>query len=115
MSRLTLMVGLALIGCGDGEPQDSGKNDACSQHAVAVTWEGGGEAFFRTRCCSCHSSTAPYRYGAPEYLNYDTFEGVQEAVHAIQQAALWDQVMPPGLPLSAEEQELLESFLDCGL
>ena len=116
--RLGLALAASLsLGCGaqEKDTSDSGSAEASCGHEIKVTWETGGQALFRGRCCSCHSSTATERFGAPEYLNYDTYEGVQEAAHAIRQAALWDQVMPPGYPLSEEEQETLESFLDCGL
>lgn len=93
---------------GDAEAADCG-------HEAAITWSGGGEGFFATNCWSCHSSTTQNRYGAPEYLNYDTYEGVKEAATNIRQAALWDQVMPPGYPLDEANRETLESFLDCGL
>lgn len=84
-------------------------------HEVLITWETGGEALFLSYCRSCHSSAASDRHGAPEYLNYDTLESVRAAEHNIRQAALWDQVMPPGYPLSDEDRETLASFLDCGL
>jgi uncharacterized membrane protein len=114
--RPSLALAAALsLSCGPPEQSPEDSAEASCGHDIKVTWETGGQALFRGRCCSCHSSTATERYGAPEYLNYDTYEGVQEAAHAIRQAALWDQVMPPGYPLSDEDQEVLESFLDCGL
>ena len=103
------------LACSPDEARPLNSGEGSCGHEVKVTWETGGQALFRSRCCSCHSSTTAERYGAPEYLNYDSYEGVEEAAHAIRQAALWDQVMPPGYPLSEEEQEVLESFLDCGL
>lgn len=109
---MTPLLALLLAGCTD--PSDTADTAACD-HDVVVTWETGGEAFFLTWCRSCHSETAADRHGAPEYLNYDTLEGVRAAEHNIRQAALWDEVMPPGYPLAAEERETLGSFLDCGL
>lgn len=108
---LLLLVGLG-AGCagGGGDSADTG----CA-HEHVITWENGGESFFRSYCVSCHSSEAPDRHGAPEYLNYDTLDGVREARRNIRQAALWDQVMPPGYPLDEEQREILASFLDCGL
>ena len=117
---------LSLLACGDpgqvGDPgPDTATGDTAAEgtedctHEVIYTWESGIDGLFRGRCTSCHSSTTADRWGAPEYLNYDTLEGVIEAQHAIRQAALCDQVMPPGYPLVAEEQEMLSSFLDCGI
>lgn len=103
---------LLLLACAD--PGDSADTATCA-HEVPITWETGGEAFFLSWCRSCHSESASDRHGAPEYLNYDTLESVRAAEHNIRQAALWDEVMPPGYPLAAEERETLASFLDCGL
>lgn len=107
------MIALLLLACA-GEPAETGDGDACAEHEVEITWESGGEALFRSYCVSCHSSETADRHGAPEYLNYDTLDGVREARHAIREAALWDQVMPPGYPLDEEQRAILASFLDCG-
>lgn len=107
------MILLLLLACDPGEGR--GPDTADCGHTYVVTWESGGESLFRSYCVSCHSSSAVDRHGAPEYLNYDTLEGVSEARHAIREAALWDQVMPPGYPLEEEQREVLASFLDCGL
>lgn len=107
------MIALLLLACGAGA--SDGPDTADCAHDYVVTWESGGESLFRSYCVSCHASSAVDRHGAPEYLNYDTLEGVREASHAIREAALWDQVMPPGYPLEEEQREVLASFLDCGL
>ena len=109
----------SLTGCTDpktshNDSSDSNDTSGCD-HSFVVTWENGGEGFFRSNCTSCHSSTSADRHNAPDYLNYDTLEDVREAEHAIRQAALWDEVMPPGLPLEDDDRAILESFLDCGL
>lgn len=112
MRRLSLV--LALAGCAEGD-DSAADTAACAAHDAHVTWESGGESFFLTWCRSCHSESAEDRHGAPEYLNYDTLDGVRGAAHNIRQAALWDQVMPPSYPLDDEQREILWSFLDCGL
>lgn len=104
---------LALSACASSP--DTAADTAPCPHERVVTWAEGGEAFFLSYCRSCHSETASDRHGAPEYLNYDTLESVRAAAHNIRQAALWDQVMPPGYPLGEAERETLASFLDCGL
>ncbi len=119
MTRLlALASALTLLpACKEEDPVDSGliAEDAACEHEVLVTWEHGGKSFFLSHCTSCHSTTSPNRWGAPEYLNYDTLDGVVEAQHNIRQAALWDEVMPPGYPLEDDEREVLASLLDCGL
>lgn len=104
---------LALAACGPGA--DSGETAEGCAHENVVTWDNGGEDLFLTWCRSCHSETTGDRHGAPEYLNYDTLDEVRAAQHNIRQAALWDQVMPPGYPLGEEDWETMASFLDCGL
>ena len=104
---------LLLVAC--ASPTDTGADTAACGHEVPITWENGGEALFLSYCRSCHSEGTSDRHGAPDYLNYDTLEGVRAAARNIRQAALWDQVMPPGYPLSDEDSETLASFLDCGL
>ncbi len=111
-----MIAALVLLACA-GELSgyaDTADTAGCVNGPI-VTWESGGESFFRSYCVSCHSSQAIDRHGAPEYLNYDTLDGVREARHSIREAALWDQVMPPGYPLEEEQRAILSSFLHCGL
>lgn len=87
---------------------DSGST-ACS----GPTWTDFGDGFFRTWCASCHSSTTPDRNGAPEGLDYETYEQVVAGAEAIRDAVLVRHSMPLGGGVYPDDLEELEAFLDC--
>ncbi|MCP4806074.1 MAG: hypothetical protein GY913_06600 [Proteobacteria bacterium] len=77
------------------------------------TWAGFGEGFFTTWCQSCHSATTPYRAGAPDALDYDTYEQVVNGAASIRDAVLTRGSMPLGGGVYPYDLEQLEAFLDC--
>ena len=106
------MLWVLLIGCHQPVtfvPDGPDSTAACD----GPTWEGFGEGFFRTWCRSCHSATTPDRRGAPEALDYDTYEQVVAGAETIRDAVLVRGSMPLGGGVHADDLDQLEAFLDC--
>ena len=101
---------LLLLACTGGD--DTG--DVCAS-AEPVTWNNWGDGFNTTWCQPCHSVSSPDRYGAPENVNFDTFEDVVTWQSAIRNTVLDAGTMPVGGGLTDEDRALLEDFLACGL
>jgi uncharacterized membrane protein len=98
-----------LLACA-GPSDDSGTSCAGGTH---VTWNNWGDGFFTTYCRSCHSATAPDRNGAPESVNFDTFDEVQTQAIAIESDVLTTGTMPIGGGVTDEDKALLADFLAC--
>jgi uncharacterized membrane protein len=101
---------LLLLACATGAA-DSG--DTCAGRRD-VTWNSWAHGFFFTWCQPCHSATSPDRYGAPEGLDFDTYEQVIALTGSVRQTVLDEGTMPLGGGLTDEDRALLEDFLDCG-
>jgi len=95
-------------------PADDTADDPCAGQAE-VTWSGWAQGFFRGYCTSCHSRTAPDRWGAPEGIDFDTESDVVSRSAQIRSAVLERESMPVGGGVIADDLELLELYLDCGL
>jgi uncharacterized membrane protein len=87
----------------------SATDSACDSYP---TWENWGEGFFLTWCSSCHSQTAPERYGAPESVTFDTTEDIIEWKSRIEYRVIQEQTMPIGGGISQDELQTLQIFLD---
>ncbi len=92
-------------------------DDTGTDICAIATWEVAAEPTLRTWCTPCHSSTleGAARSGAPEGMDFDTWETTAPLVAAIQAVAVPDNAtMPPeGIP-SAEERAWLGHWIDCG-
>ena len=99
---------------GDTAGEDSGLGDCDQDPLYEVTWDNWGDSFFQTWCQACHSATAPERYGAPEGLDFDTLEQVQDNAALVRWSVLDADRMPLGGGLFDDEAYLLDLFL-CGL
>lgn len=104
------------LGCGEAEDSSViAADEACGESLGYVpTWSGWGEGFFTTWCQSCHASSSPNRYGAPESVTFDTIEEVTAQRSAIERSVLTQQTMPPAGGLTDSQQLTLEAFL-CSL
>ena len=141
-SRVILMavLSLQLAACSWGfeSEGDAGSDDG----SVAVDSDGGGgpdqpdadlticdtselsygnfaQGFMDSYCLGCHSNTLNpgQRRGAPDSVNFDTFELVQQQADRIRVRAGSNQDMPPqsGAQPSNEERDSITEWIDCGL
>lgn len=90
---------------------DSG--DSACQTRSAYQWEYFGEPFFMTYCLSCHSVASPERFGAPEGINFDSYDDVAAQSALIRDSVLIRQSMPKGGGVSEDDRMALKIFLDC--
>ena len=81
----------------------------------APTWDTWGDAFFAQWCDSCHASTSPNRYGAPEGVAFDSQEEALAWADRIEARVLVEATMPPGGGLTDEELDLLAAWLQCSV
>ncbi len=95
--------------------QDSGVSDTAEDCDLPVgfDWSSWGRPFFRTWCSGCHGADAPERYGAPDWLVFDTEAQVYNHRALIRSSVLERQSMPLGGGLPEQEAESLDLFLRC--
>ncbi len=68
-----LAIALLLAACGSPSGATCPPNSDLSYSGGSAGTDGDfGEEFFSAYCTSCHSATAPNRYGAPTDQNFDT-------------------------------------------
>ena len=94
------------------QPNIADSGISCQQR-TALQWEYFGEPFFTTYCRSCHSSQAPNRFGAPETINFDSFDAIVEQSKVIRDSVINRQSMPKGGGLPQSELDALDAFLNC--
>ena len=94
---------------------DSGLSDTGEDCDVPMgfDWSTWGQPFFRTWCSGCHGADAPERYGAPDWLVFDTEAQVYNHRSLIRSSVLERQSMPLGGGLPEQESESLDLFLRC--
>lgn len=88
--------------------------EACSD---VPSWDGFAQPFLTTWCTPCHSSalTEDDRLGAPEGMNFDTWEGAQAWSTLILSATTGEEArMPPAGGPTEEELDLLTAWVTCG-
>ena len=95
------MIFFLLLGCLGPECND------------APTYNDWMEGFLRSKCQSCHSSEALYRYNAPENIHFDSYREAVDQLEIIRSSVLERESMPPGGGLSEEDKSLLAQWLDC--
>jgi hypothetical protein len=78
-----------------------------------LTWETWGDPFFTTWCNSCHASSTPNRFGAPEETTFDSIDEVADWNARIRVRVLDAGNMPLGGGLSDAEESDLDAFLLC--
>lgn len=86
---------------------------ACAD-APVLGWNDVGQPLLLEYCSTCHTETAPERYGAPEGVNFDTYDQVVALRGAMLAVLTADPPeMPPLLSVPDADQELLISWLEC--
>jgi hypothetical protein len=99
---------LSMLACGpEADTDDCTESDP--------TWNDWGAGFFASYCRPCHSESTPDRYGAPEGLDFDTWDQVRAAQAQIRGAVLDRETMPVGGGVPDIEKDRLDRFLSCGL
>lgn len=94
-----------------GEGTDSA--GACAD-APVLGWEDVGHPLLLEYCATCHSETATERFGAPDGLNFDSYDQVVALRGAMLAVLTADPPeMPPLLSVPEQDQELLISWLTC--
>lgn len=108
---LLLVAAPNLISCDDVL---YGTSDAACRD-VDLTWENFGRSFMRKNCTGCHSSKhhGDDRVGAPEGVDFDTYDGVLNDVEGIELRSILSSTMPPATELSALERANLDEWLRC--
>ena len=102
---------LLLFGC----IQESDTGEFSCFRAPEVTYHNFGDAFLRHNCQGCHASTAEDRYGAPEFVNFDSVEQAWNWRDRILATTIGDYTsMPPAGTVTADEQVMLYWWLECG-
>lgn len=92
----------------------SGCGSVDCEEAPVVTWNNFGQAFVTEHCQTCHASSAPDRYDAPEGVTFDSVEDLQAVADAVLARATGPEAdMPPLGGPSEEERYLLETWLVC--
>lgn len=88
----------------DDDPCDDPGSWARTGHPFALTW-----------CTGCHASTlsGDARFGAPEYVDFDTQAGMVNWGDAVLEQ-VESGAMPPGGGPTAAEVERLRTWLTCG-
>lgn len=109
-------------GGGDDDAGDApGEPDAdlsvCD--STELTYASFAQGFMDTYCLGCHSNTLnpAQRRGAPEAVNFDSYELVLEQASRIRFRAGENQDMPPNSVAQPdnEERESMIEWIDCGL
>ena len=104
-----------------GEPDPGGQPETppievCPEDSV-VTWESFAESFITTRCLACHTEnhSGTDRQGAPEGIDFDSYEAV--VAHASRVAAVAtgsSPTMPPADGVEEADRARLAEWLACG-
>jgi len=124
----SVALGLALSACGgdDGSgPPPPAPTATATDTATPwqtdgceLSWEHDVEGFFANWCAPCHSAAVPegWRQGAPVGLDLDTLDSVRAWASGVQSSALSDDpTMPPAGGPSADELDLVERWMACGM
>ena len=112
MRSARIEIVLLLAGCA-GSSGDSG---AESQDCSLYGYELAAEPVLTTWCTPCHSSAmdADSRQGAPEDVNFDSYEGASAHADAIVQWAVEAREMPPAGEVPEGELDQLGAWVACG-
>jgi hypothetical protein len=102
-----------------GEPGDGGADDPLAEDCAGwadynVTWSNWAQGFFTTWCQPCHSEQTPERNGAPEGVNFDTYDQVAAQRELIWWSVMEEQRMPTGGGMTDDEYAFMAAFL-CGI
>lgn len=117
---MTLLLLLACTGAGDSAA--AGDDTGLCADPPLVTYETFGAGFLTENCQTCHASTSPNRYGAPDTVVFDTVDDawaqadriLARAVTAVDDDDDATDPMPPMGGSSADDRYLLEVWLTCG-
>ncbi len=121
-----MLLGLATCGGDDGSSDSDGVSPVATADTgpqdcppgSLVTWQTFGSGFIDTWCTTCHSKilTGDARYGAPEGLDFNTYDQVAASQDRIvEQAALGEPPpMPPAGGTTDAERDRLVEWVACG-
>jgi uncharacterized membrane protein len=104
------MIFALLLACASDAP-DTG--DPCAD-APVVGWNDIGRPLLLEYCATCHSASAPDRFGAPAGVDFDDEAAV--TTHRDRMIAVLSTnppSMPPLLQMPEEDRALLLSWLRC--
>ena len=112
--RFTVMALLVLGACSDKDAEDSDASVGLCDDAPIANWNSFGDAFMTRNCQSCHASTTPERYAAPDDITFDTVEETWAlADRVLERAAAEPPTMPPEGVSTEDERYLLKVWLTC--
>ena len=98
------------IGC---ETAADSADSACA-NAPVIGWNDYGQALLLEHCQSCHASTAPDRYGAPEEVYFDSYDDVVNLRLRMLSVLETDPPsMPPAVVMPDVDHDMLVSWLLC--
>lgn len=108
ISVLLSLVSVVVLGCGEDTPE------VCSQ---PVRFPALSASVLQPYCAECHSSLqqGQARNGAPEALDFDTYEDVEPVAAAVANAITSGSMPPATLPRpDPAERQLAEDWRRCG-
>jgi hypothetical protein len=101
-----------LLACA-GSPADTASACETDDDGAYPTWASFGERFFTGYCDSCHTASAPDRFGAPEAYVFDTEEQVATLSPLVRLVVLDEESMPFGGGVPDEDLLELDRYLAC--
>jgi uncharacterized membrane protein len=97
----------------DGDKEIAGDTGLCAT-APVTTWDNFGRGFLTESCQSCHASTSPNRYGAPEAVSFDSEGEALALADTILAVATGEAArMPPSGGVTEEDRYRLAVWLTC--
>jgi hypothetical protein len=116
MSRAVAVLLLLPLGCDDHLLGHSADTPPCLTEP-SLTWENFGQKTLKQYCVSCHSdlSEGTERNGAPDGVNFNTWDDAILWADRILVRVLEDSTMPPAQGMDDAEKGQLEEWLHCEL
>lgn len=113
MQKWILAVLPLLVGSCDDHLYGSSASGCRDEHPL--TWENFGWGIMDDACNGCHSSlhSGEDRSGAPEGVDFETWDGVLEWAERIHIRSIETETMPPSGGLGPLERAMLEEWLLC--
>lgn len=117
MKRVAVWLMLGLLGGCDDHVLGEGLYEATCRDDPPLTWENYGKGALDHHCNGCHSQfmSGENRSGAPEGVDFDTWDGAVEYAERIRIRVIESETMPPSGGLTPDERALLDEWLKCEL